>query len=97
MVIPRERQLVRLYIQLANLSPGRGERFDKLSGTPELILEAAQKIMEPYSIRYDYCEWWTVYQVCPNLSKKIRTKITTGWAKGSEFLWEIQSHLLSRR
>jgi hypothetical protein len=62
MVIPRERKLVRLYIQLASLTPGHGERFDKSSASPEVILEAARKIMAPYDISHEYCEWWTVYQ-----------------------------------
>lgn len=63
MVIPRERNLVRLYIQLAHLAPTRGERFDKSKGSPEAIFAAAKKIMAPYEIDYEYCEWWTVYQV----------------------------------
>lgn len=63
MVIPRERNLVRLYIQLASLSPALGERFDRTTVTPQTIFQAAQKILQPYEISYDYCEWWTVYQV----------------------------------
>ncbi|CAG9952822.1 unnamed protein product [Clonostachys rosea f. rosea IK726] len=63
MVIPRERGLVRLYIQLAHLTPARGERFDKSNGSPETIFAAAKRIMAPYDISYNYCEWWTVYQV----------------------------------
>ena len=66
MVIPRERGLVRLYIQLANLTPARGERFDKSNSGPEAIFAAAKRIMAPYEIEYDYCEWWTVYQVSRN-------------------------------
>ena len=63
MVIPRERNLVRLYIQLASFSPALGERFDRSTVTPRTIFQAAQKILQPYEISYDYCEWWTVYQV----------------------------------
>lgn len=64
MVIPRERRLVRLYIQLAHVRPEKGERFDRSAASPELIFEAAQKILQPYKISYKYCEWWTIYQVC---------------------------------
>ncbi|CAG9953965.1 unnamed protein product [Clonostachys rosea f. rosea IK726] len=63
MVIPREHGLVRLYIQLAHLTPTRGERFDRSNGSPETIFAAAKRILAPYDISYNYCEWWTVYQV----------------------------------
>ena len=63
MIVPRERRLVRLYIQLAHLSPARGERYDRSQGSAETIFESARRIMEPYTISYKYCEWWTIYQV----------------------------------
>jgi hypothetical protein len=63
MIIPRERGLVRLYIQLTDIRPARGERFDKSMGSPSLIFDAAKKILQPYSLSYDYLEWWTIYQV----------------------------------
>ncbi len=63
MVIPRERGLVRLYIQLASIRPEKGERFDRRKGGQAMIFEAAQNILKPYEISYEYCEWWTVYQV----------------------------------
>jgi len=28
-----------------------------------MILKAAQKIMAPYKIDYEYCDWWTAYQI----------------------------------
>jgi phenol 2-monooxygenase len=28
-----------------------------------MILEAAQRTMAPYKITYEYCEWWTAYQI----------------------------------
>ena len=31
--------------------------------TPEDILAQAQKILSPYTFRYTYCDWWTVYSV----------------------------------
>lgn len=63
MIIPRERRLVRLYVQLSECTPTAGQRVDRLKITPELILKAAQDILSPYKITYDYCEWWTGYQV----------------------------------
>ena len=62
MVIPRERKLVRLYIQLKEIKVV-GQQVDRSQITPDMILKAAQKIMSPYELTYDYCEWWTAYQV----------------------------------
>lgn len=63
MVIPRENKLVRLYIQL-NESRSQGQKLDRSKITPEAILKSAQKIMSPYNLKYDYCDWWTAYEVC---------------------------------
>ncbi|KAI1390335.1 putative phenol 2-monooxygenase [Hypoxylon trugodes] len=63
MVIPRENKLVRLYIQLKEVIPDATGRADRSKITPELILSAAQKILSPYKIDYEYCDWWTAYQI----------------------------------
>lgn len=63
MVIPRENRLVRLYIQLTEVMPDATGRADRSKITPAIIFEAAQKIMSPYKIDYEYCDWWTAYQV----------------------------------
>ncbi|OTB07665.1 hypothetical protein M426DRAFT_317967 [Hypoxylon sp. CI-4A] len=63
MVIPRENKLVRLYIQLKEVTPDASGRADKSKITPEIILGAAQKILSPYKIDYEYCDWWTAYQI----------------------------------
>lgn len=57
MVIPRERRLVRLYIQLKEVVPDASGRADRSKITPELIIKAAQRIISPYKLTYDYCEW----------------------------------------
>jgi phenol 2-monooxygenase len=28
-----------------------------------MILKSAQTIMAPYKIDYEYCDWWTAYQI----------------------------------
>lgn len=63
MVIPRENKLVRFYIQLTEVKPDASGRADKSKITPLTILRAAQKIIAPYKLTYDYCDWWTAYQV----------------------------------
>lgn len=62
MVIPRENKLVRLYIQLKEVTPDASGRADRSKITPDLIFGAAQKIIAPYKLNYDYCDWWTAYQ-----------------------------------
>ena len=62
MVIPRENKLVRLYIQLNEVNSA-GQQFDRSKITPKTILKAAQKIMSPYQLAFDYCDWWTAYQI----------------------------------
>lgn len=62
MVIPRESKLVRLYIQLTEVNKDGGA-VDRSNITPQMILNAAQKIMSPYKLTYNYCDWWTAYQV----------------------------------
>ncbi|KAK0712310.1 FAD binding domain-containing protein [Apiosordaria backusii] len=68
MVIPRENRLVRLYIQLKEVTPDASGRADRSKITPELIFSAAQKILKPYKIDYEYCDWWTAYQIGQRIS-----------------------------
>lgn len=63
MIIPRENRLVRLYIQLTEVSAGGG-RVDRSKITPELIFKAAQKIIRPYKLEYHYCDWWVTRRIC---------------------------------
>lgn len=63
MVIPRENKLVRLYIQLTEIIPDATGRADRSKITPETILKAAQRIISPYKLSYEYCDWWTAYQI----------------------------------
>ena len=63
MVIPRENKLVRLYIQLVEVTPDASGRADRSKITPDFIFGAAQKILSPYKIDYEYCDWWTAYQI----------------------------------
>lgn len=63
MVIPRENKLVRLYIQLTEIKPDASGRADRSQITPSTIIKAAQKIIAPYSLTYEYCDWFTAYQI----------------------------------
>ncbi|PQE31204.1 phenol 2-monooxygenase protein [Rutstroemia sp. NJR-2017a WRK4] len=61
MVIPRENKLVRLYIQITTTE--NGAKIERSTINPAMILEAAQRTMAPYKITYEYCDWWTAYQI----------------------------------
>ena len=63
MVIPRENKLVRLYIQLNEVKPDASGRADRSKIKPDTILKAAQKILSPYKLTYEHCDWWTAYQI----------------------------------
>ncbi|OBT54088.1 hypothetical protein VE04_06258 [Pseudogymnoascus sp. 24MN13] len=62
MVIPRENKLVRLYIQMTTTEKG-GEPVDRTNITPAMILECANRTLAPYKLSYEYCDWWTAYQI----------------------------------
>jgi phenol 2-monooxygenase (NADPH) len=63
MIIPREGDLIRLYIQLADadvVDPETG-RVDKDRMGPESLLQVAKKSLYPYKIDTDAFDWWTIY------------------------------------
>ncbi|KAF7510148.1 hypothetical protein GJ744_007047 [Endocarpon pusillum] len=62
MVIPRENKLVRLYIQITTTEKD-GNPVERAKIGPQMILKSAQKIMHPYQLTYEYCDWWTAYQI----------------------------------
>ncbi|KAF9895072.1 hypothetical protein FE257_004701 [Aspergillus nanangensis] len=72
MVIPRENKLVRLYIQLTTTqhNGGSGGRADRSQINPDVIIQAAQKIMAPYKISYRKLDWWTAYQIGQRVGTK---------------------------
>lgn len=63
MVIPRENDLVRFYVQLQEVKTDSSGRADRSQITPEIILKAAQKVLAPYTLTYEHCHWWTAYQI----------------------------------
>lgn len=61
MTVPREGRLVRIYVHMKEFS--RGGIFKRSQISPAMMLEAAKNIMAPFTLRFNYCEWWSVYQV----------------------------------
>jgi phenol 2-monooxygenase len=38
-------------------------KVNRTNITPEMILKAANKTLAPYTLSYEYCDWWTAYQI----------------------------------
>ncbi|KAI0664329.1 FAD binding domain-containing protein [Cubamyces menziesii] len=73
LLIPRERDLLRLYIQLSHadlINPENG-RVDKSLTSPQKIIDMAQEILKPYYIESTGdVEWWTVYAIGQRVAAK---------------------------
>ncbi len=61
MTLPREDRLVRFYIQLAETESE--EDFDGAAFTPEKMVAQARKVLEPYTLDFEICDWHSVYTV----------------------------------
>lgn len=73
MIIPREDDKVRFYLQLTDddaLDPETG-RVDKSRMTPDRLLEVARKIFEPFTIETpEEFDWWTIYRIGQRVASK---------------------------
>jgi 2-polyprenyl-6-methoxyphenol hydroxylase-like FAD-dependent oxidoreductase len=68
MVIPREENMVRLYIQIA--SSTEKDWHPKRTATEEEVQAAAKKIMAPYNITWERVEWFSVYPIGQGIASK---------------------------
>ncbi|KAM3455186.1 hypothetical protein MY3296_002555 [Beauveria thailandica] len=68
MVIPRENDMVRLYIQIASSTDP--DWNPRKTATAEQVQESAKKILHPYSIVWERVEWYSVYPIGQGLSDR---------------------------
>lgn len=68
MVIPREDNMVRLYIQLAS-SADAGFNPRQTASEQE-VQASAQKILAPYRIEWERVEWYSVYPIGQGLADR---------------------------
>jgi phenol 2-monooxygenase len=68
MVIPRERNLTRMYVPLGE--EYADDRFDRASITLEHIHSKVKKLFAPYKIDLTVCEWWSVYQIGQRVAER---------------------------
>ncbi|KAK2010286.1 FAD binding domain-containing protein [Colletotrichum eremochloae] len=68
MVIPREDNMVRLYIQIASSTD---PNFDpRKTATMQEVQESAKRILQPYSIEWERTEWYSVYPIGQGISDR---------------------------
>jgi len=68
MVIPREDNMVRLYIQVAS-STDKDWNPRKFASEEE-VQETAKKILAPYHISWDRIEWYSCYPIGQGIAEK---------------------------
>ncbi|KIK79749.1 hypothetical protein PAXRUDRAFT_36365 [Paxillus rubicundulus Ve08.2h10] len=77
MIIPREGDTVRLYIQLSDtdvVDPASG-RVDKSRMSPEKLLEVARRTFYPFELRNPQeIEWWTIYIIGQRVASSYSVK-----------------------
>lgn len=65
MVIPRENNMVRLYIQIdSSTDPHQLRR----TATEKEVQESAKRIFQPYRIEWERVEWYSVYPIGQGIS-----------------------------
>jgi len=73
MIIPREGDMVRLYIQLSDnvaLDSSTG-RVDRNKMGPEKLIDVAKKTFYPYTMETPHSfDWWTIYQIGQRVAAK---------------------------
>ena len=67
MVIPREDNMIRLYVQVASSTD---EDFDtSKTATEQQVMDHARAIMKPYHITWDRVEWYSVYPIAQGIAE----------------------------
>lgn len=68
MVIPREDNMVRLYIQIASSTDA--DWNPRKSATEAEVQASAKKILYPYNIEWERVEWYSVYPIGQGISER---------------------------
>lgn len=68
MVIPRENNMVRLYIQIASSTDK--DWNPRKTATEEEVQTSAKRILQPYNIEWERVEWYSVYPIGQGIADK---------------------------
>jgi len=67
MIIPRESNLVRFYVQLQQEGNdpvgGKSVHIERSKATQDVCIARAKKIFEPFKVEFGYIDWFSVYQI----------------------------------
>ncbi|KDQ19599.1 hypothetical protein BOTBODRAFT_28168 [Botryobasidium botryosum FD-172 SS1] len=75
MVIPREGDTVRLYVQMSEVEVGQEKRLDKSTMGPEKVMDVARASLHPYTISFpNEIQWWTVYIIGQRVASRFSVK-----------------------
>ncbi|THH26983.1 hypothetical protein EUX98_g7209 [Antrodiella citrinella] len=78
MIIPREGDKIRLYIQLSEKDVEKDiqtGRVDKSKVGPQQLMEVAKKIFKPFNIDYvGEIDWWTIYVIGQRVASQFSVK-----------------------
>jgi 2-polyprenyl-6-methoxyphenol hydroxylase-like FAD-dependent oxidoreductase len=67
-VIPRENNIVRLYIQIASSTDK--DWNPRKTATETEVQNSAKKIFQPYKIVWERVEWYSVYPIGQSITEK---------------------------
>ena len=68
MVIPREGNMVRLYIQIASSTD---ENWNpRMSATIKQVQDSARRTLQPYHLEWESVEWYSVYPIGQGISER---------------------------
>lgn len=68
MVIPREDNMVRLYVQIASSTDP--DFHPRKTASAEEVQQAAKKILKPFWLEWDRVEWYSVYPIGQGIADK---------------------------
>jgi len=68
MIIPRENNMVRLYIQIASSTDP--DFNPRKTATEQEVMDYAKAIMKPYYIEWDRVEWYSFYPIGQGIAEK---------------------------
>lgn len=63
MIAPREKRLVRLYIQIQETGELQSNVMSQSQSSPHALVKIAARTLKPYSLTYKHCDWWSLYPV----------------------------------
>ncbi|KDQ13597.1 hypothetical protein BOTBODRAFT_33319 [Botryobasidium botryosum FD-172 SS1] len=75
MIVPREKDMIRVYVHLEDVNVGDSGRLDGPQLGPDDILEVAQECFYPYKLSAPQgFDWWTVYIVGQRVASSFSVK-----------------------